>query len=73
MDLLEEKLGMSTPPLDAEGLELGGFVDFEHNRVIAIETDGNPDPNNAFFDYIGITGPITPRPVDPNAGCEETP
>ena len=73
MDLLEEKLGTSTPPLDAEGLELGGFVDFQQNRIIAIETDGNPDPNNAFYDYIGITGAITPRAVDPDAGCEETP
>ncbi len=71
MDILEGKLRDHTPPLDADGLGLGGFVEFQRDRIIAIETDGNPDANNAFFDFIGITGNIVPKPVDPNAGCEE--
>lgn len=66
-DILQNKLKDNTPPLEQNGLDLGGFVNFTGKRIVAIETDHNPD---GFQDYIGITGTITSKPVDPNAGCD---
>ena len=47
-----------TPPLQSEGLDLGGIVTFSNPHLIAIETGGSPD----FQDYIGVTGDIVPKP-----------
>ena len=47
-----------TPALQSDGLDLGGIVTFSDPRLIAIETDGQPD----FQDYVGVTGSIVPRP-----------
>jgi hypothetical protein len=67
-DILDNQLRDRTPPLEHDGLELGGFVSFDKDRIIAIETDNDP---NGFQDYIGITGNLVENPVDPNQGCEE--
>lgn len=67
-DILDNQLRDRTPPLEHDGLELGGFVTFDKDRIIAIETDNDP---NGFQDYIGITGNLVPNPVDPNETCEE--
>ncbi len=60
-DILEDRQRDNTPPLDGEGLELGGFVKFERDRVIAVETQA-PADDDGFQDYIGITGNIVPNP-----------
>ena len=70
MDILEGKLRDHTRRWTPTVWGLAGSLS-SRDRIIAIETDGNPDANNAFFDFIGITGNIVPKPVDPNAGCEE--
>jgi hypothetical protein len=43
-----------TPPLQVDGLDLGGIVKFNNPRLITIDTDGDP----TFQDYLGITGEI---------------
>jgi len=60
-DILDERQRDNTPPLDGEGLELGGFVSFQRDRLIAIETQA-PAQNDGFQDYIGVTGNIVPTP-----------
>ena len=68
LDILEGKLRDNTPGLDTGGMKLGGFVSFERDRIIAIETDNAAD---GFQDYIGITGNLVPTPVDPaEEGCD---
>ena len=57
-DILDGKLRDNTPGLDTVGLDLGGHVTFEKDRVIAIDTDGDPE----FQDYVGITGRIIANP-----------
>jgi hypothetical protein len=59
-DILEQRQRDNTPPLDGEGLELGGLMRFQRDRVIAIETQ-SPAQDDGFQDYIGITGNIVPR------------
>ncbi|MCH7526902.1 MAG: putative metal-binding motif-containing protein, partial [Planctomycetes bacterium] len=59
-DILEERQRNNTPPLDSEGLELGGLMRFQRDRIIAIETQ-LPADDDGFQDYIGITGNIVPR------------
>ncbi len=61
LDTIRERLGNNTPPLDAEGLELGGAVSFQRNRIIAVETQ-NPADDDGFQDFIGITGDIVINP-----------
>ncbi|UCC29472.1 MAG: putative metal-binding motif-containing protein [Phycisphaerales bacterium] len=60
-NILENRLRDNTPPLDSEGVELGGFVSFQRDRVIAIETQ-SPAQDDGFQDYVGITGNIVPTP-----------
>ncbi len=60
-DILEDRQRDNTPPLDGEGLELGGFVTFQRDRIIAVETQP-PAQDDGFQDYIGITGNIVPNP-----------
>jgi len=60
MDLLEDRLGDSTPPLDADGMELGRAVLFQKDRIVAIETQPAAQ-DDGFQDYIGVTGFIVPR------------
>ncbi|MEK6676828.1 MAG: hypothetical protein AABZ47_14385, partial [Planctomycetota bacterium] len=55
MDIIHD-LEDFTPPLCAQGLTLGDFVNFVNPRLISIETDGDP----AMQDYLGITGRIDP-------------
>jgi len=50
-------LEMFSPPLCANGLTLGGFVNFMVPRLIAIDVPGG-DPD--FQDYLAITGEIEP-------------
>jgi len=71
-DLLQDKLKDNTPPLDQDGLDLGGFVSFTGKRIVAIKTQP-PAQDDGFQDYVGITGTIEGKPVDPNAGCDENP
>ena len=59
LDILEQRQRDNTPPLDGEGLELGGIMRFQRDRVIAIETQP-PAQDDGFQDYIGITGTIVP-------------
>ncbi|MCH7840032.1 MAG: hypothetical protein IID38_07335, partial [Planctomycetes bacterium] len=61
MDLLEDRLGRSTPDLDVDGVDLGRAVLFQLDRVVAIETQP-PGEDDGFQDYIGITGNIVARP-----------
>jgi hypothetical protein len=42
-----------TPPLQVDGLDLGGIVKFSNPRLVSIDTDGD-----GFQDYLGITGEI---------------
>ncbi len=53
-DILLENATRYSPPICAEGLTLGGFVQFANPRLIAIEADGDPD----FQEYLGITGDV---------------
>lgn len=59
LDSLETALDENTPPLDTDGLGLGGLVTFVRDRLIAIETQ-DPADDDGFQDYIGITGNIVP-------------
>ena len=56
MDLLEQAIDDSTPPIALQGLDFGGAVEFCNPVLIAIENDGDAD----FQDYLGITGDIVP-------------
>jgi len=60
-DTLEQRQRDNTPPLDGEGVELGGFVSFQRDRIIAIETQ-SPAQDDGFQDYVGITGNVVPNP-----------
>lgn len=51
-----------TPPICAEGLDLGGFVeglDVSSVKVIAIDAAGGQE--SPFQDYLGITGNVQPK------------
>lgn len=56
MEILND-LDDFTPPLCANGLNLGGFVNFSNPKLIAVDVAGG-DPH--FSDYLGITGDIDP-------------
>lgn len=66
-DILDNQLRDRTPPLEHDGLELGGFVTFDKDRIIAIETDNDP---NGFQDYIGITGNLIENPPPTSPSCD---
>ena len=54
IDILMENANRYSPPACIEGLTLGGFVNFDDPKLIAIDVDGDP----TFDDYLGITGKI---------------
>jgi hypothetical protein len=56
IDVLLENANRFTPPACVQGLTLGGFVEFENPKLIAIEVDGDL----SFQDYFGLTGGISP-------------
>ncbi len=56
IDEVMENVDQFTPPACADGFTLGDVVSFSMPRLIAIETDGNPE----FQEYLAITGDISP-------------
>jgi hypothetical protein len=58
LDDLKDRVDDLTPPLQTDGLDLGGIVLFDNPRLFSIETNGD----TAFQDYLGITGDIAPIP-----------
>ncbi len=58
VDLIRDKADTFTPPVCVEGLNLGGFVTLQNPKIIAVETNGDPDTQ----EYIGITGAVAPLP-----------
>jgi hypothetical protein len=61
---LKENIDTLTPPLQSDGLDLGGIVNFNNPRLISIQTTGAVpgDTGKVFQDYIGITGDIEEKP-----------
>jgi len=59
IDDLMQNVDMLTPPLQSDGLDLGGVVNFNNARLIAIDTAGG---QSGFQDYLGITGDIAAPP-----------
>jgi hypothetical protein len=55
IDDLMDNVDMLTPPLQSDGLDLGGIVNFSNPKLIAIDTPGGTP---GFQDYLGITGDI---------------
>ncbi len=55
IDDLMENVDTLTPPLQSDGLDLGGVVMFANPKLIAIDTAGGTP---GFEDYLGITGDI---------------
>jgi hypothetical protein len=58
VDEVKKDVDQFTPPIESQGLDLGGVVLFDAPRLIAIENGGNPDLD----DYLGVTGNIVPLP-----------
>lgn len=56
LDELEQAVSNGTPPLEMQGLNFGGLIQFAMPKLIEIENDGDP----AMGDYLGITGTATP-------------
>jgi len=56
LDELEQAVTNGTPPLELQGLNFGGLIQFAAPKLIEIENDGDP----AMGDYLGITGTATP-------------
>ncbi|OGP84737.1 MAG: hypothetical protein A2Y95_03705 [Deltaproteobacteria bacterium RBG_13_65_10] len=45
-----------TPPIQSDGLDLGGIVTFSAPKLVTIDKGGDP----AFQEYVGLTGDIIP-------------
>jgi hypothetical protein len=58
VDEVKSDVDLFTPPIQNDGLDLGGVVLFDNPQLFAIENGGNP----AFQDYLGIKGSIIPQP-----------
>ncbi len=56
LDILEQQVTDSVPPVQIDGLDFGGLVNFGNRRVLGIENNGQP----ATDDYLGITGNVAP-------------
>jgi hypothetical protein len=59
IDDLMDNVDALTPPLQSDGLDLGGIVNFTNAKLIAIDTPGGTP---GFEDYLGISGDIVPSP-----------
>jgi hypothetical protein len=57
IDDLMDNVDALTPPLQSDGLDLGGIVNFTNAKLIAIDTPGGTP---GFEDYLGISGDIVP-------------
>lgn len=64
IEKLKQNVDTLTPPMQSDGLDLGGVVNFSNPRLISIKTDGAVpgDTGGVFQDYIGITGDIEKKP-----------
>jgi hypothetical protein len=54
IEVLKQQGEDFSPPICADGLTLGGFVNFQDPKLIAVKTSGNP----LFQDFVGLTGQI---------------
>jgi len=56
LDALEQAVTNGTPPLELQGLDFGGIINFAMPTLIQIENDGDP----TMGDYLGATGQAAP-------------
>ena len=55
----KDNIDVLTPPMQSDGLDLGGIVTFANPRLFSIDTAGGiPGAESDFEDYLGITGDI---------------